>query len=110
MKEEVVAKSGRVQVGVDPTLPRWKCQMCKHPFIVTGADTYAERIMMEPARSGLRFRFLPHTWESSHPVSDCGSPNKLNLSCPVPLELEVKTHVLEEVKVKILNSRRPSQL
>lgn len=60
MKEELVARSGRVQVGVDPTLPRWKCQMCKHPFIVTGADTYAERIMTEPARSGLRFHFC-HT-------------------------------------------------
>jgi beclin 1 len=61
MKEEAVARSGRVQVGVDPTLPRWKCQMCKHPFIVTGADTYAERIMMEPARSGFYvFTFATH--------------------------------------------------
>ena len=74
MKEEVVARSGRVQVGVDPTLPRWKCQMCKHPFIVTGADTYAERIMMEPARSGLRFHFFYIPRNKSHPVSNCGSP------------------------------------
>jgi hypothetical protein len=28
------------------------CQMCRHPFVVTGADTFAERFAAEPARSG----------------------------------------------------------
>lgn len=52
MKEEVGVRGGRAGLGGDPSLPRWLCQMCRHPFTVTGADTFAERFALEPARSG----------------------------------------------------------
>lgn len=38
--------------AVDPNLPRWLCQMCRHPLCVLGAESYAERIAAEPPRSG----------------------------------------------------------
>uniref|UniRef100_A0A7I4A338 Atg6 BARA domain-containing protein n=1 Tax=Physcomitrium patens TaxID=3218 RepID=A0A7I4A338_PHYPA len=51
MKEEVGGRGGRT--GSDPSLPRWLCQMCRHPFFVTGADIYGERFATESAaRSG----------------------------------------------------------
>ncbi|CAM6126094.1 unnamed protein product [Calypogeia fissa] len=36
----------------DPNLPRWLCQMCRHPLAVVGAESFAERIAGEPSRSG----------------------------------------------------------
>ncbi|EFJ28277.1 hypothetical protein SELMODRAFT_94233 [Selaginella moellendorffii] len=36
-------EGGKVAVR-DPALPRWYCQMCKHPFVISGADAYAERV------------------------------------------------------------------
>jgi len=53
MKEEGGVRSGRAGLGGDPNLPKWLCQMCRHPFIVSGADTFAERFAAEPARSGV---------------------------------------------------------
>ncbi len=32
MREEGGGKSGRVAAGGDPALPRWVCQMCRHPL------------------------------------------------------------------------------
>eukprot|EP01018_Ginkgo_biloba_P000510 Gb_14517 [translate_table: standard] len=39
---------------VDPNLPRWLCQMCRHPLCVVGADSFAERFAAEPSRSGVQ--------------------------------------------------------
>lgn len=38
---------------VDPNLPRWQCQMCRHPLSVSGAEAYAEKFASESYRSGL---------------------------------------------------------
>ncbi|CAM6067558.1 unnamed protein product [Sphagnum tenellum] len=54
MREEGGGKSGRVAAGGDPALPRWVCQMCRHPLSVVGAESFAERIMTEPSRSGVQ--------------------------------------------------------
>lgn len=53
MKEEGGVRSGgRTGFGGDPNLPKWLCQMCRLPFVVSGADTFAERFASEPPRSG----------------------------------------------------------
>lgn len=59
MREEGGGKSGRVAAGGDPALPRWVCQMCRHPLSVVGAESFAERIMTEPSRSGGVAKVLP---------------------------------------------------
>ncbi|GLJ50760.1 hypothetical protein SUGI_1081180 [Cryptomeria japonica] len=38
---------------VDPNLPRWQCQMCRHPLSVIGAEAYAEKFTSESYRSGM---------------------------------------------------------
>ncbi|KAJ7525962.1 hypothetical protein O6H91_17G076200 [Diphasiastrum complanatum] len=62
MKEEIGAKAtaagGRGAGGGfasgDPALPRWLCQMCRHPLCVVGADAYAEKLAAEQSRSGVQ--------------------------------------------------------
>ncbi|XP_024356337.1 beclin-1-like protein [Physcomitrium patens] len=54
MKEEASGRGGRAGLGGDLNSPRWLCQMCRHPFIVTGADTFAERFAAESGRSGVQ--------------------------------------------------------
>lgn len=49
MKEGETSSRG---YAVDPNLPRWLCQMCKHPLCVLGAESFVERIAAEPSRSG----------------------------------------------------------
>ncbi len=64
MREEGGGKSGRVAAGGDPALPRWVCHMCRHPLNVVGAESFAERIMTEPSRSGGVAKVLPFFFRS----------------------------------------------
>uniref|UniRef100_A0A0D6R4K7 Beclin-1-like protein n=1 Tax=Araucaria cunninghamii TaxID=56994 RepID=A0A0D6R4K7_ARACU len=38
---------------LDPSLPRWLCQMCRHPLTIVGAESYAEKFAAEQYRSGV---------------------------------------------------------
>lgn len=51
--EEVGVRGGRpAGLGGNTSLPRWLCHLCRHTFVVTGANTFAERFALKPARSG----------------------------------------------------------
>ena len=42
---------------VDPTLPRWVCQNCRHALCVVGVESYADKFFNDPSRSGSAFIF-----------------------------------------------------
>ena len=51
--KEVGMGGGRpAGLGGDTSLPRWLCHLCRHTFVVTSIDTFAERFVLKPARSG----------------------------------------------------------
>lgn len=39
---------------VDPSIPRWLCQNCRHPLSIIGAESYAEKFGAEPSRLGVQ--------------------------------------------------------
>ncbi|CAI0410077.1 unnamed protein product [Linum tenue] len=40
-------KGGSLQVQVDPNLPRWMCQNCRHSLCIVGADSFADKFLNE---------------------------------------------------------------
>lgn len=46
-------KGGR-SFPVDPNLPRWVCQNCRHSLCVVGVDSYADRFLNDSSRSGMQ--------------------------------------------------------
>ncbi|CAN0884759.1 Beclin-1-like protein [Linum grandiflorum] len=38
-------KGGTLQVQVDPNLPRWMCQNCRHSLCIVGADSFADKFL-----------------------------------------------------------------
>jgi hypothetical protein len=51
--EEVGMRGGRpADLGGNTSLPRWLYHLCRHKFVVTGIDTFAERFAPELACSG----------------------------------------------------------
>ncbi|XP_011624596.1 beclin-1-like protein isoform X2 [Amborella trichopoda] len=47
-------KGGGRSLPVDPSLPRWVCQNCRHPLSVVGVDSYADKFFGDPSRSGMQ--------------------------------------------------------
>ncbi|KAJ4731915.1 Beclin-1-like protein [Rhynchospora pubera] len=41
-------------MAVDPNLPRWVCQNCRHALCVVGVESYADKFFNDPARSGMQ--------------------------------------------------------
>ncbi|XP_043723813.1 beclin-1-like protein [Telopea speciosissima] len=39
---------------VDPNLPRWVCQNCRHALCVVGVDSYADKFFNDSSRSGMQ--------------------------------------------------------
>ncbi|XP_034709134.1 beclin-1-like protein isoform X1 [Vitis riparia] len=39
---------------VDPTLPRWVCQNCRHNLCIVGVDSYADKFYSDSSRSGMQ--------------------------------------------------------
>ncbi|KAF3439872.1 hypothetical protein FNV43_RR18150 [Rhamnella rubrinervis] len=39
---------------VDPNVPRWNCQNCRHPLCIVGVDSYAEKFLNDSSRSGMQ--------------------------------------------------------
>lgn len=52
MKDEVKGGKGR-SFPVDPNLPRWVCQNCRHALCVVGAESYSDKFFNDPSRSGM---------------------------------------------------------
>lgn len=51
MKKEDLPEKGRT-LSVDPNVPRWMCQNCRHYLSIVGADSYAEKYLNDSTRSG----------------------------------------------------------
>ncbi|PIA60070.1 hypothetical protein AQUCO_00400742v1 [Aquilegia coerulea] len=52
--KDVVSDKGR-SFSVDPNLPRWVCQNCRHSFCITGVDSYADKFYNDSStRSGMQ--------------------------------------------------------
>lgn len=45
-------------MAVDPTLPRWVCQNCRHALCVVGVESYADKFFNDPSRSGSACSFV----------------------------------------------------
>lgn len=45
-------------MAVDPTLPRWICQNCRHALCVIGVESYADKFFNDPSRSGSDCSFV----------------------------------------------------
>ena len=53
MKKENIGDKSR-SLPVDPNLPRWVCQNCRHSLCVVGVDSYADKFFNDySSRSGL---------------------------------------------------------
>ncbi|KAJ3670909.1 hypothetical protein LUZ60_008335 [Juncus effusus] len=47
-------KAGGVSMAAaDPALPRWVCQNCRHALCVIGVESYADKFLNDPTRSGM---------------------------------------------------------
>ncbi|XP_078431622.1 AUTOPHAGY 6 isoform X2 [Wolffia australiana] len=46
-------RSGR-SFPVDPSLPRWMCQKCRHSLCVVGVDSFADKFPTDASRSGMQ--------------------------------------------------------
>ncbi|XP_031263152.1 beclin-1-like protein [Pistacia vera] len=53
MKKEDLTDKGRT-LSVDPNLPRWACQNCRHSLSIVGADSYADKYLNDSARSTMQ--------------------------------------------------------
>ncbi|XP_044480537.1 beclin-1-like protein isoform X1 [Mangifera indica] len=53
MKKEDLPEKGRT-LSVDPNVPRWMCQNCRHYLSIVGADSYAEKYLNDSTRSGMQ--------------------------------------------------------
>jgi beclin len=45
-------------LAVDPTLPRWVCQNCRHALCVVGVESYADKFFNDPSRSSSACSFV----------------------------------------------------
>ncbi|XP_074557924.1 beclin-1-like protein isoform X1 [Curcuma longa] len=39
---------------MDPNLPRWVCQNCRHPLCIVGVESYADKFFNDASRSGMQ--------------------------------------------------------
>ncbi|KAH0451295.1 hypothetical protein IEQ34_018594 [Dendrobium chrysotoxum] len=53
MKDEVKGGKG-TSFPVDPNLPRWVCQNCRHALCVVGVESYTDKFFNDPSRSGMQ--------------------------------------------------------
>ncbi|KAG0483090.1 hypothetical protein HPP92_011174 [Vanilla planifolia] len=54
MKDEG-KEGGKVRsFPVDPNLPRWVCQNCRHALCIVGVESYADKFYNDPSRSGMQ--------------------------------------------------------
>ncbi|KAK1559528.1 hypothetical protein Q3G72_015446 [Acer saccharum] len=53
MKKEDVPDKGRT-FSVDPNLPRWVCQNCRHNLCIVGVDSYADKYLNDSTRSTMQ--------------------------------------------------------
>ncbi|KAF6171184.1 hypothetical protein GIB67_011245 [Kingdonia uniflora] len=56
MKEEIFETNKGRTFPVDPNLPRWVCQNCRHPLCIVGVDSYADKFFNDSSisRSGMQ--------------------------------------------------------
>ncbi|XP_073007353.1 beclin-1-like protein [Typha latifolia] len=54
MKDEGGGDKGKTSFPLDPNLPRWVCQNCRHALCVVGVESYAEKFFNDPSRSGMQ--------------------------------------------------------
>ncbi|KAF3784450.1 Beclin-1-like protein [Nymphaea thermarum] len=40
-------------IPLDPSLPRWACQSCRHPLYIVGVESYPDRLLTDSSRFGL---------------------------------------------------------
>ncbi|WOK91382.1 beclin-1-like protein [Canna indica] len=53
MKNGMGGDKGR-SFPLDPNLPRWVCQNCRHALCVVGVESYADKFFNDPSRSGMQ--------------------------------------------------------
>ncbi|KAJ6850880.1 beclin-1-like protein [Iris pallida] len=55
MKEETIGRSSSSSsFRLDPNLPRWVCQNCRHSLCVVGVESYADKFFNDTSRSGMQ--------------------------------------------------------
>uniref|UniRef100_A0A1D1Z198 Beclin-1-like protein n=1 Tax=Anthurium amnicola TaxID=1678845 RepID=A0A1D1Z198_9ARAE len=54
MKGEMAGDRAGRGFPVDPSLPRWLCQNCRHPLCVVGVESYADKFFSDASRSGMQ--------------------------------------------------------
>ncbi|MQL72881.1 hypothetical protein Taro_005205 [Colocasia esculenta] len=54
MKEQMAGDMAGRSFPVDPSLPRWACQNCRHALCVVGVESYADKFVSDPSRSGMQ--------------------------------------------------------